>query len=299
MKKIRFNAKTIPDTIETKVKVESGYKNYEMQLIHEYVSEKEYSETDKIIDELGCDISVVHTPLIVGTCNELTLDELLKEKFYSYFVDACKYAEYIAKKENKRIKVVIHDAFAKYIWEETNLIEEKVGPLVKDVLDKNPDIDLVIENSIFYERDLHILTTIYDLSDVAYTVKELNKIVPNRVFTLIDTCHNMMNALGWKKLTEENILDWDDTFKKATTYNKLGLIHLNNMWVNGMGKDHGVGFLQSHDGDIEKLTKIMQAYEKYADCEITIEVREDDYLQPPRNLIETEKSLNSIGFEKA
>lgn len=298
MKKIRFDAKTIPNIGETQAKIDAGFKNFEIQLIHEYVSEKEYNETDKIIDELGGNISVVHTPLIVGTCNELTLDELLKEKFYSYFIDACKYAEYIARKENKRIKVVIHNAFAKYLWEETNLMEEKVGPLVKAVLDKNLDIDLVIENSIFYEKELHLITTIFDLSDVAYTVKELNKFAPNRVFTLIDTCHNMMNCLGWQKLTGENTLDWDDTFAKATTYNKLGLIHLNNMWIDGTGTDHGVGFFQSHDGDIEKLTKIMQAYEKYADCEITIEVREDNYLSEPTNLLETEKSLNFLGFEQ-
>ena len=124
MKKIRFDAKTIPNIGETQAKIDAGFKNFEIQLIHEYVSEKEYNETDKIIDELGGNISVVHTPLIVGTCNELTLDELLKEKFYSYFIDACKYAEYIARKENKRIKVVIHNAFAKYLWEETNLMAD-------------------------------------------------------------------------------------------------------------------------------------------------------------------------------
>lgn len=298
MKKIRFNAKSVPKIEEAEAKLNAGFRNIEIQLIHPFVSEDEYEATEKMIKELGADISVVHTTLIKDVCEEVALDQLLVDKYYNYFKDACKYAEYIARKENKRIKVVIHNAFAKYLWEETNLMEEKVGPLVKAVLDKNLDIDLVIENSIFYEKELHLITTIFDLSDVAYTVKELNKFAPNRVFTLIDTCHNMMNCLGWQKLTGENTLDWDDTFAKATTYNKLGLIHLNNMWIDGTGTDHGVGFFQSHDEDIEKLTKIMQAYEKYADCEITIEVREDNYLSEPTNLLETEKSLNFLGFEQ-
>ena len=298
MKKIRFNAKSVPKIKEAEAKLNAGFRNIEIQLIHPFVSEDEYEATEKMIKELGADISVVHTPLIKDVCEEVALDQLLVDKYYNYFKDTCKYAEYISQIENKRIKVVIHNTFSKFIWEETNLIPEKIAPRIKAVLDEDPHIDLVVENSIFFEKDMKKLRTIFDLSDVAYTVNELNKVIGNRALPLIDTCHSMMNAVAWKKITGDETLNWDDVFAKATKYNKLGLIHLNNMWIDGIDKDHGVGFFQSHDGDIEKLTKIMQAYEKYADCEITIEVREDNYLSEPTNLLETEKSLNFLGFEQ-
>ena len=41
----------------------------------------------------------------------------------------------------------------------------------------------------------------------------------------------------------------------------------------------------------------MQAYEKYTDCEITVEVREDSYTGPLYNAIETVKSLRKLGYE--
>ena len=41
----------------------------------------------------------------------------------------------------------------------------------------------------------------------------------------------------------------------------------------------------------------MQAYEKYTDCEITVEVRDDSYTEPVYNAIETVKSLKKLGYE--
>ena len=41
----------------------------------------------------------------------------------------------------------------------------------------------------------------------------------------------------------------------------------------------------------------MEAYDKYAQCEITIEVREEDYEKTPQNLITTKDALESIGYE--
>jgi hypothetical protein len=40
----------------------------------------------------------------------------------------------------------------------------------------------------------------------------------------------------------------------------------------------------------------MSAYEKYANCEITIEVREDDYNNTPYNLIKTKEALETLDY---
>ena len=66
MEKIRINAKTIPVFEEFLPKVNNGFKHIEIQLIHSFLTESEYNDTKKAIDELNVDISVVHTPLIKG-----------------------------------------------------------------------------------------------------------------------------------------------------------------------------------------------------------------------------------------
>ena len=47
----------------------------------------------------------------------------------------------------------------------------------------------------------------------------------------------------------------------------------------------------------DKLKRIMNAYDRYANCEITIEVKEDDYLDTPYNLIKTKEALETIGYK--
>lgn len=292
-----MNAKTIPDFNETKTKYDAGFKNFEIQLIHEFLSKEEYLETKKIINELNVDISVVHTPLVNGVFDEISLDNLMYEDFYNMFDDTCKYSQWIAEIENKRIKVVIHNTFSKNLWDETNLIETNIGPKVKSVLDKYSRVDLVIENST--SLGACGFKTIVDLNDVSYTVKELNKFIGNRAKTLIDTCHNMMNAKTWERALAKKItIDWDDKFAKASNGIEIGLIHLNNMWVDGIDKDHGMPFDYNHKGDIEKLKQIMNAYDKYANCEISIEVRENSYSKPPYNLLKTKECLKRIGYEQ-
>lgn len=71
------------------------------------------------------------------------------------------------------------------------------------------------------------------------------------------------------------------------------LIHLANVGDNGYGKNnHGIGFIQGKDLDL--LYDIMKLYNKYEyNCPITIEVREEDYLNPI-NYLKTKENLLSI-----
>ena len=78
----------------------------------------------------------------------------------------------------------------------------------------------------------------------------------------------------------------------------MGLIHLNNVRDTGIkNEDHGISFDKNIDDDMRKLKEIMNAYDKYAECEITIEVREDDYKGLPKNLIKTKEALEYLGYE--
>lgn len=300
MKTLKINAKAAPIMEQMLSKINCGFKNIEIQLLHELVSEDEYNDTKTAIEQYGIDISVVHTPLITVEgevlLEEVSIIHLLKEKYFNIFEDTCKYAQYISDLEKHRIKVVIHNTWSKEDWKITNLIEEKIAPKIKQVLDKYKDIDLVVENSTSVGEGT--FKSILSMEDVSYSVKELKKTIGKRVNTLIDTCHMMMNWESWKRATYNNLTDWNIAFYQSTIYEKLGLVHLNNVRDIGIkNEDHGIAFDKNIDDDMRKLKEIMNAYEKYAECDITIEVREDDYKGIPKNLIKTKEALEYLGYE--
>ena len=300
MKKIRINAKAAPTIDQILAKVNSGFENIEIQLLHEFVSKDEYHDTKTAIDKYGIDISVVHTPLITVEgevlLEEVSIIHLLKEKYFNIFEDTCKYAEYIADLEKHRIKIVIHNTWSKEDWKITNLIEEKIAPKIKQVLDKYKDIDLVVENSTSVGE--RTFKSILSMEDVSYSVKELKKTIGKRVNTLIDTCHMMMNWEAWRRITYNDLKDWNIAFDQSTIYGELGLIHLNNVRDTGIkNKDHGIAFDKNIKDDMRRLKEIMNVYDKYTECEITIEVREDDYKGVPKNLIKTAGALQQLGYE--
>lgn len=300
MKTLKINAKAAPVMEQMLSKINCGFKNIEIQLLHELVSEDEYNDTKTAIEQYGIDISVVHTPLITVEgevlLEEVSIIHLLKEKYFNIFEDTCKYAQYISDLEKHRIKVVIHNTWSKEDWKITNLIEEKIAPKIKQVLDKYKDIDLVVENSTSVGEGT--FKSILSMEDVSYSVKELKKTIGKRVNTLIDTCHMMMNWESWKRVTYNDLTDWNIAFYQSTVHEKLGLVHLNNVRDIGIkNEDHGIAFDKNIDDDMRKLKEIMNAYEKYAECDITIEVREDDYKGIPKNLIKTKEALEYLGYE--
>lgn len=301
MKTIKINAKSIPVYEEFIPKIKYGFHNIEIQLIHSFLKECEYQDTKKAIEELNADISVVHTPLIKReqTTDDIALNHLQVEEAYNMFEDTCKYAQYISNIEKHRIKVVVHTNNSKQDLQESNMIQEKIAPKIVTTLKKYDNVDLVIENSC--ATDNRRFKTVFDMDDVSFAVQKLNESLneaklKNKAYTLLDTCHLMMSYEAWKRISSENLLDFEQTFKMATTNAQMGLVHLNNMWDNGFKEDHGRPFDIEHNGDLEKLEKIMNAYEKYADCEITIEVAEKDYLGKPENILKTKQSLEKLGY---
>ena len=106
MKTLKINAKAAPEMEQILSKVNAGFKNIEIQLLHEIVSEDEYNDTKNAIEKYEIDISVVHTPLISEEgevlLEEVSLIHLLKEKYFNIFDDTCKYAQYISDLEKKQ-----------------------------------------------------------------------------------------------------------------------------------------------------------------------------------------------------
>ena len=74
MKTLKINAKAAPVMEQMLSKINCGFKNIEIQLLHELVSEDEYNDTKTAIEQYGIDISVVHTPLIAVEGQMLSMD---------------------------------------------------------------------------------------------------------------------------------------------------------------------------------------------------------------------------------
>ena len=295
---IRVNAKSAPEKNQLMARIKSGFKNIEIQLINSEIAKEEYEITKKLIDEGKIDISVVHTPLVKEENYkvEISLNQILQDSYYKMLCDTIEYAEFIAGLENKRIKVVIHENYSKDIWIENNFLVERIGPKLKSILDKNPNVDMVLENISAFDGVR--FRPIFYMSDVAYSANILNQFIPNRIYTLMDTCHMMMSIEAFARMTNGVIAtNWEEQFKEANETIKMGLMHLNNIHDNGLGDDHGVPFYSNNENDLKKLSAIMKSYEKYANCEITVEVREDSYTEPVYNAIETVKSLRKLGYE--
>lgn len=103
---------------------------------------------------------------------------------------------------------------------------------------------------------------------------------------------------SWRRITYNDLKDWNIAFDQSTIYGELGLIHLNNVRDTGIkNEDHGIAFDKNIDDDMRRLKEIMNVYDKYAECEITIEVRENDYKGVPKNLIKTAEALQQLGYE--
>ena len=116
MKTIRINAKSIPTLEELKPKIDAGFRNIEIQLIHKKVAKSEYEEIKEAIVNQYIDVSVVHTPLMKNPNFEIALNHLLLFGIDEILDDICKFAEYIARIENHRIKVVIHNDCSEEEW---------------------------------------------------------------------------------------------------------------------------------------------------------------------------------------
>ena len=68
------------------------------------------------------------------------------------------------------------------------------------------------------------------------------------------------------------------------------------MRENGLGENHGTAFDPNLPENMKVLQDIMNAYEKYASCDITIEVREQNYEGNLEQLVLTKKALESLGY---
>ena len=265
--------------------------NIELQLLKEFYSNKKaLIEYFNMIVNSQLDISIIHTPLVDGEAVEIDdfYDKIKKDIFFK----TCELANMVGLKFNKNIMVIVHCAM-NFNQDIINLNKIKIiDDVLVNALNKYHNISIAIENIIplvnsykgAYGRNGFLN------DNCLYVNYFIDKYGFNdKIGTVLDTCHALITIklLEYCKisLTLDKFFEWNNK--------NVMLVHLANVGDNGYGKNnHGIGFIEGKD--LELLYDIVSLYNKYEyNCPITIEVREENYLNP-LNYIKTKENLLRI-----
>jgi hypothetical protein len=265
--------------------------NVEIQLLHEF-----YEETpslEEYLDTLlgtGLNIKIIHTPLVFG--DDVEIDNFWEDKNRDVFLKTCKLANMLGRKLDKNILVVVHTSMD--FKQDINNVEKitLIDKILLEALNKYSNISVAIENIIpvvvnhkgFFGRNGFLN------DNCLYIDYFINKYgFGDRIGTVLDICHALttIRLMEYCKipLSLEEFFDWNKKYIK--------LIHLANIGDNGYGKgNHGTGFIEGKDIDL--LSDVLDLYCKYEyNCQVTIEVYEEDYTNPI-NYIRTKENVLEI-----
>jgi hypothetical protein len=288
-----INAKCAFEEIE-QVKdrtMKKGIKDLEIQLLKNIHNMPEY-EIKKILRETEANINIIHLRLYDGDSVNfsdfsLPLEEYF-DKIYTGFIFAQKVADI---QNNGRIGVVLH--LDTGIKDTQNFMKNMIFMgRIKNLLENFPSTEILIENVMLVEENGYKNAPegkggcFYEPCAVA---KMLNSYFKTDKFkTVLDICHAMSSIRISKELFNRNDT-LDDFFREYK--DTIGLIHLAWCEKYGYDNDHGLPFDKSR-ADI--LKEIMDLYDKYQyDCQITLEVYEDDF-NDAKNCQETYRQLVKI-----
>ena len=282
----------IPEQI--KREIDLGFTKFEVQLL----SDSDYKKLDVIKMFDNIDVVGVHTPLIDN--KDVVLGELCADEKYSLFAHTCNLAQKLAELYGHKVYVILHNDLSRSQY-------ELYKPLSADIMLRlshlttfvYPDVYVLIENVTPISNYTQLRNGL-DIRDCVEVCKFFNEKYGARLLSCcFDTCHHMISKKLFEKIYKDSelaeqpdyifpICDWQQIFEECSDYIKV--MHLNNMTYDGETlKTHGTPFCECGEGS--KLYKIMKAYVSN-DCSafITLEVREDDYLNP-KNLLVTYDNL--------
>lgn len=273
---MRIIAKAAIDQAQIEAKLECGCDGFELQMRGELLDSVNggllgLAEAYSLALLDGINVVAVHTPLLSGIDSYF---EYYLQEYPGLLEASFALAQMCSDKQKHPVRLVVHTALSvaepsTRVWL-TRLAGIAVG---------FPGVIVALENVLPVDfRNGNVELKNNFLFDAAILTRMLqNSLGKERVCTVLDTCHAQMslrfvNAV--RRCTEVSIPRWslEDFFKYFSS--TLGCIHLATYKGGGYGRDHGIGF---KSGD-PSLKNIVDLYKKYGnDCDVVIEVREDDY----------------------
>lgn len=236
------------------------------------------------------DIKVVHAPRCKNK-EMMCIDRAFLKEDISDVENVFRLAQYLGEYWKHPMIVVIHCMISYQDFLEYELLHNRMVRELERLFEKYPLVDLAIENGVFMEFKLgesrypRLYNGIY--MDIPEIVRWLRERLGSRIGSVLDVCHAKMTEKYLPAILRET--EYYDMIEKSHAdvdidyrlehYFELNqglckLIHFNELQQNGYGKSHGVGF-QNQQG----VDEVLNLYRKYDfTCPITIEIREDDYL---------------------
>lgn len=236
------------------------------------------------------DIKVVHAPRCENK-EMMCIDRAFLKEDISDVENVFRLAQYLGEYWKHPMIVVIHCMISYQDFLEYELLHNRMVRELERLFEKYPLVDLAIENGVFMEFKLgesrypRLYNGIY--IDIPEIVEWLRERLGSRIGSVLDICHAKMTEkylpailreTEYYDMIEQSHADVDIDYG-LEHYFEINqgickLIHLNDLYKNGYGVNHGVGY-----EDSDRIDEVLSLYQKYQyTCPITIEIREDDYL---------------------
>lgn len=268
--------KTAP-TLQEFQYVETLNPNIEIQLLKSFIENPNSIESwfVYLTQQSTSEVQVLHSPLHQG--DDIDWDDLLDPEILAIVKQTCALGERLAQHYQRPMPVVFHFGGNVEKIKHRPMIREAYLTIIHELLADYPNVVFFLENVVIVDdnqarggrryREADVRTVV----DFVEWLRETFK-MNHRFYSVLDTCHALMSirlleAIGFT-------VTLDDFFKAHQP--TCGLIHLANCHRFGFGLDHGTPFTKK---DSELLQELLDLYEDYRfDCPVTIELREDDYL---------------------
>lgn len=284
---VYIKSKIEPEQLENHILYDSD--GVELQLFSEFESSVNYSELIQNLDYYADKgIKVIHTPFQYNaTANklmDLTLEDFIfREK--SLLHKILNFAEQLAVKTGVNILIVFHLHFH---YDEVREFEfiDTYTEFFKNILEIYPHLEYCIENLTLFLGQSANPYNFYIRGNYSFSAAQLvstlrARLGTTRIGTVLDICHvGIMNKIV-DCIYSEILTDTpkpDFSFRKyfVEFQSTLKLIHLAYFSGTGYGKGHGVPFTSENEHILKEVLDLYKEY--HLDCPITLEVREDDYM---------------------
>lgn len=285
---MKIYAKASLDVGEIREKVRCGCDGIEYNLCSDFAC---YGEnfTHNYPEEVFTlkNVEVVHVPFD-NKGQMMNIERVFQREDLRPIRNVFRLAQYCAEYWGHRVLVVIHASISFYDFMEYELLRKRIERELGQLLCDFSMVDIAIENVVPMEykeeRPYSPMLCNGIFTDISQIVHYLRASFAERVGSVLDVCHAAMTR---KYMTA--LLSAADFLPKGALPDKIDysmehyfranqgickLIHFNDFEKNGYGRAHGTVF-QSQ----EKVDDLLKLYKDYGyDCPLTIEIREDNYL---------------------
>lgn len=270
---MNVNIKCTTDSDILKIK-HNLHTSGELQLFSEF--DKGETATDvfaRIKENCKLHFSVVHSPLIAG--DDVNIEYVCNHKDLHRLRETVKLAGFISNHQDSIVKVVFHTNLSYTEYEKFPYIFECILQFFEDIFYRYPKLEFCFENvvpvMIMKNGGFRMRNGCFE--DSVYLANRLNSYFSTKRFgTVLDTCHAKTTIEVLKRHSDVFTLTLEDFFR--INENVCKLVHLADLVdVGYKPNQHGVLFQEE-----ASMHEILSLYEQYIPgCEITIEIKEDDY----------------------